>query len=296
MRATKWGCGLAIALAWAVAGCGAKSSGSQVSLSARATSAAVTESAPAGLKVDDHVTLTRVRIVIRDVKLESRSAGATPTPTPTPSPTATSHADDSAPGGVENETEDEQEHGEEVEVHAGPVLLDLGAEALTASKLQEALAVTVPAGTYDELKLRIHPLEDGEKTGDADVDAARASVILDGTYDGAAFRFVSQLSAKQKLEGAFTVGGSGGSNITLDIDVSGWFSADGMSLDPRSASNQAAIEQNIRRSLRAFDDRDHDGRDDHGEHGTATDDGGQGSGESGGGGSSGGSDDGANHT
>lgn len=275
---TKLAASFGLATALALAGCGANGKSSTLSLSTRA-SAETAAPAATGLKLDDHVTLTRVRIVIRDVKLEAHTATAGTTTTTT----TTSHPDDSAPGGVETETETETEHAGEIEVAAGPVLLDLKANALSSAKLQEAVSVTLPDGTYDELRFKIHKLEDGEKSGDPEVDAARASVIVDGTFDGKDFHFVSQLSAKQKLEGSFTIGGSTPSNITLAIDVTGWFTGASGDLDPSLAANQQAIEENIKASFRAFEDDDHDGQDDHGEH------------QGNGGTSGGGHDDGPNH-
>jgi hypothetical protein len=275
---TKLAASLGFATVLALAGCGANGKSSTLSLSTRA-SAETAAPAATGLKLDDHVTLTRVRIVIRDVKLEAHTATAGTTTTTT----TTSHPDDSAPGGVETETETETEHAGEIEVAAGPILLDLKADALSSAKLQEAVSVTLPDGTYDELRFKIHKLEDGEKSGDPEVDAARASVIVDGTFDGKDFHFVSQLSAKQKLEGSFTIGGSTPSNITLAIDVTGWFTGASGDLDPSLAANQQAIEENIKASFRAFEDDDHDGQDDHGEH--------QGSGGT----SGGGHDDGPGH-
>jgi hypothetical protein len=280
---TKLAASLGLGAVLALAGCSGSGKSSNLSLSARA-SADTAAPAATGLKLDDHVTLTRVRIVIRDVKLEGDAAA----PAGTTTTTTSSHPDDSAPGSVETETETEAEHAGEVEVAAGPVLLDLKVDALTSAKLQEAVSVTLPAGTYDELKFKIHKLEDGEKSGDADVDAARASVIVDGTFDGKDFHFVSQLSAQQKIEGSFTIGGSTPSNITLAIDVTSWFVGAGGDLDPSLAANQEAIEKNIKASFRAFEDDDHDGHDDHGEH-----QGGDGSGS--GGTSGGGHDDGPNH-
>ena len=53
-------------------------------------------------------------------------------------------------------------------------------------------------------------------------------------------------------------------NLTVDVDVSNWFKdASGAVLDPTNAANQEAIEHAIRASLRAFEDDDHDGQDDH---------------------------------
>ena len=53
--------------------------------------------------------------------------------------------------------------------------------------------------------------------------------------------------------------------VTLDFDPSRWFqAADGTKLAPGSASSAAAIEANIRASIRLVHDDDRDGHDDEG--------------------------------
>jgi hypothetical protein len=258
MRATNQAALYGFAVLLALGGCGSSSKSGQLTLSTKTSADTATTTTPTstGLPVGADVVLERVRIVIRDVKLESHAEGATTATTTTTKP------DDSG-----TETETETEHAGEVEVKAGPVLLDLKADALTGAKLQEAISAQIPDGTYDELKLKIHPLADGEQTGDADVDAARASIILDGTFDGKTFRFVSHLSVQQKLEGTFTVSSGSAANITLSLDLTSWFTGPGgEALDPSSAAAQGLIEANIAASLHAFEDDDHDGKDDHGEH------------------------------
>jgi hypothetical protein len=52
-------------------------------------------------------------------------------------------------------------------------------------------------------------------------------------------------------------------NVTVTVDVASWFkNASGAFLDPMDVTNTGAINRNIRRSFRAFGDRDHDGIDD----------------------------------
>jgi hypothetical protein len=51
------------------------------------------------------------------------------------------------------------------------------------------------------------------------------------------------------------------SNLTLNVDAASWFTANGSRLDPRSESNRSRIE-NIQKSFQAFEDDDHDGRED----------------------------------
>jgi len=86
------------------------------------------------------------------------------------------------------------------------------------------------------------------------------------------------------------------SNVTFDVDTSKWFVKDGARLDPRKPENRAALEDNLRNSINAFQDDDglghenHDLDDDHGGDRDGGDDDGDG-GHSG----PGGGDDGSGH-
>jgi len=63
--------------------------------------------------------------------------------------------------------------------------------------------------------------------------AAGASIIADGTIDGAAFSFSTPMDVEQELEGNFVLGSS--SNLTLNVDASTWFGGSGSArLDPRT--------------------------------------------------------------
>jgi hypothetical protein len=94
------------------------------------------------------------------------------------------------------------------------------------------------------------------------------SVIVDGTIDGNAFSFQSTIHAAQKQESSITVASDGTtSNVTLSVDPSSWFKAgDGSRLDPSAAASKSQIEDNIRRSLKAFCDHDKNGEDDGQQH------------------------------
>jgi len=171
------------------------------------------------------IEITRVRIAIRRLRLESKDRAV------------------------------------EVKIEEGPLLLDAKGETL-AGALVELITANVPAGTYDKLKIDIHPVELAPGGAFEDLVDQRASVIIEGTVDGKAFTFVSSLEAELELERTFTVGGGG--NITLDVDASKWFkAADGTRLDPSDPANRLAIQANIRASFRAFDDDDEDGVEDH---------------------------------
>lgn len=227
-----------------LAGCGGPA---QVTLSARVGAAKLATSQQPlkqGLTLDNGIAIDRIRIAVKELELTPVGAAST---------------DDS----------------HKLEIEKGPYLLDLSGAALDGSVVQ-LLASEIPSGDYHEVEFKISPV--GDDTSDAsfdDLKKANASVIVDGTIDGAAFSFSTGLIAEQEYEGALTVA-SGANNITLNIDASKWFvDATGARLDPTSAAAKSAIEANIRASLAAFEDDDHDGsHDDHGsddgvdDHGT----------------------------
>jgi hypothetical protein len=192
------------------------------------------------------IALTRVRLALRRVELRSR-------------------------------TDDLR-----VKVTLGPVVLDFAGADLDG-RVRRVLDSRVPATSYDKIEFEIEPLERSVDAPGADhLLQQRASGILEGTIDGEPFTFVTRIRAEQEREGKFTVSESS-SNVTLEIDTSGWFVKDGVRLDPRDDENRLAIEANLKASIDAFDDDDCDGHrdrdgDDHddrdGGHGDGGHDGG----------------------
>ena len=191
------------------------------------------------------------------------------------------------------------------EIALGPVVIDLSAPDLDG-KVHRVFDSTVPAGTYDKIEFEIHPLERATTAAGADdLVKQRASAIIDGTIDDEKFSFVTAITAEQEFEGRFVVTDKS-SNVTFDVDTSKWFIKDGVRLDPRDAANRSDIEENLKNSIKAFQDDDgvghenHDADDDHGDDRDGGDDHGDGgnSGPGGGGGDDGGGhggDDGGGH-
>src|SRR5262249_24373443 len=154
----------AIALAAAVTSCG----GPNLSLSVHAGSAAATAVSSRALAAGRGIVLTRVRIVIRKIELEK--AG-------------TSEMD---------------------EVASGPYLLDLSGAALDDGAVAGVVDASFPPGTYSEIKLEVHKPESGESAANASLQEmidAQASIIADGTIDGAAFSFKTAVDDSQRFEG-----------------------------------------------------------------------------------------------
>src|SRR2546430_6223834 len=185
------------------------------------------------------------------------------------------------------------------EIAVGPVIIDLSSADLDG-RVHKVFDSTVPAGTYDKIEFEMHPLERATTAAGADdLVKQHASAIIEGTFDGQPFSFVSAIEAEQEFEGSFVVTDKS-SNVTFDVDTSKWFVENGAALDPRDPANRAAIEDNLRNSIKAFQDDDgvgHENHDDDGDdHGGDHDGGDDQGGNSGpGGGGDDGSDDGSGH-
>jgi hypothetical protein len=197
--------------------------GSNLSLSVRAGSPATTAQA---LTAGTGITLSRVRIVIRKIEMEKADTA------------------------------------EMDEVASGPYLLDLSGATLDGA-VSKVLDASFTPGTYSEVEFEVHNPQSGETAANADlkdlVDAG-ASILVDGTIDGAAFTFKTAVTAEQKFEGNLVL--ATGSNLTLNVDAASWFTANGARLDPRDEANRSQIENNIQKSFKAFKDDDHDGHQD----------------------------------
>lgn len=151
------------------------------------------------------------------------------------------------------------------EVEVGPTLLDLPLDGSTRA----SVSASVPAGSYRALELRIGSVNGGNRSSvqflAAHPEFKDASVRVEGTFNGRPFVFLSAVDTH--IESAFsspvTVDASN-PNVTVDIDISTWFSdGAGGTLDPSNSANASRIAANIAGSFQAFADDDHDGHDDH---------------------------------
>ena len=162
----------------------------------------------------------------------------------------------------------------ETKVSEGPLLLDVSDTTDLGGKLVKLVTENVPAGTYDKLKVDIHTLQSAPSTDFQPLVDQSASVLIEGTVDTTPFTFASALEAELEYEARFQLSGST-SNITLNIDASKWFTAaDGSRLSPLDPDPKArdAILANIRSSFSAFEDDNEDGEEDEARDG-GTDDG-----------------------
>jgi len=151
------------------------------------------------------------------------------------------------------------------EIKLGPVLLDVPVGAGP----EQAVAVDLTAGTYDQIEFELHKPDNGNAADQAFVAANPAfdgvSVRVTGTYNGTPFTFTTEADAEQEneLNPPLTVTATGPATLTLLVDVSTWFQTGGALIDPATANtggpNKSVVENNIVNSFDAFEDNDEDG-------------------------------------
>jgi len=153
------------------------------------------------------------------------------------------------------------------EFEAGPVLVSL---PLTPG-VETEFELDIPQGTYSEIEFDIHKVED-EPSDIAFLQQHPAfqdlSIRVEGTFNGNAFVYQSDLGVEQELDLMPPVAIEAGSstiNITIFVDLSAWFrdQAGGL-VDPATANtggqNESLVEDNIKQSMEAFEDDDRNGR------------------------------------
>ena len=155
--------------------------------------------------------------------------------------------------------------------NAGPYLLDVPLD----TAVSKAFAVAVDTGTYDQVRIKVHkPSHSGGDPKDAQFLASHpefddVSVRVVGSFNGTPFVFVQDIEAEQRMDfvPALVVADSVSNiNVTLKVDLAGWFSDGAGSLvDPATANkggaNDHLVQDNIRDSFHAFRDDDRDGVD-----------------------------------
>lgn len=200
----------------------------------------------------DQIVIDQVEMVLRKVKVEGVASGAC----------------DGGAGTTETESAPE-DCGE---FRAGPILLDppLGEGVV------QTFSATVPVGAYSAVQAQIHrPTDNNEDAAFlADhPDFLNTSIRVTGTYQKAGdptatpFTYTTDLTSvlNIELEAPIDVADGATLDVTLSIDLSGWFADTqaGRLVDPAEALNgqplESLVEQNILRSFHAFEDGNGDG-------------------------------------
>jgi hypothetical protein len=154
------------------------------------------------------------------------------------------------------------------ELEIGPILLDL---PLGTPGGARSFTVAVEPGSYDRVEFEVHKPSSSSDAAfiAAHPDLDGVSVRVSGTYNGVAFTYTGDFNEEMEfnLVPELAVSETGTADLTLFASLDSWFrDAGGALVDPASANaggpNQGLVEQNIRSSLDAFEDENHDGLDD----------------------------------
>jgi hypothetical protein len=163
--------------------------------------------------------------------------------------------------------------------NAGPFLLNLPLGA----DVEKGFSVAVDTGTFDEVRFKIHKPDHGS-TDPKDIafltdhpDYDMVSIRVVGRFNGTPFVYTTDLNAQQKMAFAtplVVAESMQNVNVTIKVDVSGWFSnGSGGLVDPatgnKGGQNESLVKDNIRNSFHAFRDDNRDGEDDDHEHGSS---------------------------
>jgi hypothetical protein len=165
----------------------------------------------------------------------------------------------SCPGDDDEDDDANDDHPKNVsstaqcgELKIGPttVALPLGAGMATIP------ANAIPAGTYREFEIRVTQAE------------------LVGTFDSKAFDVTVPVRTKTEIEFStpLVVTADQATQLTVNVPINNWLvNTDGSLIDPSKIATTPSllsqIKLRIMRSFRAFEDRDHDGHEDHGRDG-----------------------------
>jgi hypothetical protein len=154
------------------------------------------------------------------------------------------------------------------ELELGPVLVEV---PLGTSGSARSFSVALQPGSYDRVEFEIHKPSSSSDAAflAAHPDLDGVSVRVTGTYNGVEFSYTGDFNDEMEfnLVPELAVAESGTADLTLLLSLDPWFrDAGGNLLDPATAGsggpNQGLVEQNIKSSLNAFEDENHDGRDD----------------------------------
>ncbi len=154
------------------------------------------------------------------------------------------------------------------ELEVGPLLLDLPLGTPGAAR---TFSVQLAPGSYDRIEFELHKPSDPEDAAfmQAHPDFEDISVRVTGTYNGEDFTYTGRFNDEQEfnLVPELIMGDVAAADLTLFANLDRWFrDPAGTLVHPNSANNggpnQGLAEQNIKASLDAFEDENHDGRDD----------------------------------
>jgi hypothetical protein len=150
------------------------------------------------------------------------------------------------------------------EIEIGPFVLQID---LTSTALQVAVPdVTIDPGTYSGVEFEIHKVRPGEPLNytptASQPDLVGKSMALAVSCADKTFIF-STMEVEAEYESPITIGPDAAKNVTISFATSAWLAGPGgTTLDPCVPADEAQIFANVRNSIQAFGDDNHDGEQD----------------------------------
>ncbi len=135
----------------------------------------------------------------------------------------------------------------------------------------QQVAIDIPPGSYKEVEFEIHkiskddPAEAAFRT--AHPEFVEKSIRVQGTFNGQAFTYETDLDVEQEEDFATPLvitESTTSANLTIRVGLANWFKAlDGSLVNPETGNkggqNESLVKENIKQSIEAFEDHDHDG-------------------------------------
>jgi hypothetical protein len=135
----------------------------------------------------------------------------------------------------------------------GPVVVELTADEIASGAHRDFDLGSLPSGTYGGAEIEIQPLDSTADTSDpalADFVTSKASVLVEGTYQGTAFTFAGHFLAEQGTDGDVTIDAAVPLNLAMTVDPTGWFvDANGAAINPADATLHGATALAICKTL-----------------------------------------------
>ena len=210
---------------------------------------------------EDAIVVTRAQVVVKDVKLERADA----TCVDDDDFDDLSFADKDKSRGNSKDDDDEDNCPT---IHAGPFLVDIPMNGTDGARV----IVPVGEGTYSAVRLSLHKVTSNDSADrafrQANPDFRDISVRLEGTFNGAPFIFVGDISRKidVTLPEPLDISEAGG-DVTVTLDLGTWFIRPSGGLYSPALANtpgsvRSVVQNNIGGTFRAFCDHNRDGRED----------------------------------
>ena len=218
----------------------------------------------------NELTIDAAEIVLREIKFERDEAVEN---------CSASSNDDSDSSGDDNSSNGDDDASSDddgcEEVERGPFLVDV---PLTSDDPTAIIEEQLPVGRWEEVEFKVHKLDDDDADDRALLEDTGfpedISIRVTGTWTPAngssvPFTYTSDLNEDQEIElnPPLEVTADAATNVTFRLALSTWFrTASGEFVNPergnRDGDLEDLIEENIERSIEAFEDDDRDGRED----------------------------------